>query len=99
QGGIVSPLLANIYLHELDRYMARYTALPTREKSRRRRHRQANYTYVRYADDFVVLSNGTKAEAQALKEELHTFLQRRLKLHLSGEKTKVTHLNDGVVFL
>lgn len=99
QGGIVSPLLANIYLHELDRYMARYTALPTREKSRRRRHRQANYTYVRYADDFVVLSNGTKAEAQALKEELHTFLQRRLKLRLSWEKTKVTHLNDGFVFL
>lgn len=28
QRGIVSPLLANVYLHELDRYMERYTALP-----------------------------------------------------------------------
>ena len=28
QGGIVSPVLANVYLHELDRYMERYTALP-----------------------------------------------------------------------
>jgi len=36
QGGIISPLLANIYLHELDRYMERYTALPKREKAKRR---------------------------------------------------------------
>jgi hypothetical protein len=95
----VSPLLANIYLHELDRYLARYTALSTREKSRRRRQGQANYTYVRYADDFVVLSNGTKAEVEALKGEVHTFLRESLKLHLSLEKTKVSHLNDGFVFL
>lgn len=99
QGGIISPLLANIYLHELDRYLARYTALPTREKNKRRRRGQANYISVRYADDFVVLSNGTKAAVEALKEEIHTFLKTHLKLHLSREKTKVTHLNDGVVFL
>jgi RNA-directed DNA polymerase len=51
QGGIASPLLANIYLHELDKYMERYTALSKKEKALRRRDGQANVVYVRYADD------------------------------------------------
>jgi group II intron reverse transcriptase/maturase len=51
QGGIASPLLANVYLHELDRYMRRYTALSDREKRQRRRRGLPNFVYVRYADD------------------------------------------------
>jgi RNA-directed DNA polymerase len=74
QGGIASPLLANIYLHELDRYMQRYTALSLQEKRRRRHAGHANFAYIRYADDWVVLCNGSRAEAEALKEELTTFL-------------------------
>jgi len=99
QGGIISPLLANVYLSELDRYMERYTAITKKEKTARRRQGKANYVYIRYADDFVVLCNGTKEEAERLKEELYTFLQQALKLTLSKEKTKVTHLNDGFKFL
>jgi len=99
QGGIVSPLLANIYLHELDRYMQRYTGLSVPEKTKRRKAGQANFAYIRYADDFVVLCNGRREQAEALKEELYTFLRMELKLTLSKEKTKVTHLNDGFKFL
>ena len=99
QGGIISPLLANVYLSELDRYMERYTALSTKEKTARRKQEKANYVYIRYADDFVVLSNGTRDEAEGMKEELYTFLKQELKLNLSKEKTKVTHLNDGFKFL
>src|SRR5262249_16924292 len=56
QGGIVSPLLANVYLHELDRYMERYTALTeSQRRARRRRQGLANFVYARYADDFVIL--------------------------------------------
>jgi len=51
QGGVVSPLLANIYLAELDRYMERYTALSPKDKAKRRRQGKANYVQVRYADD------------------------------------------------
>jgi RNA-directed DNA polymerase len=51
QGGIINPLLANIYLQGLDRYMERYTKLPQREKTKRRKHGTANYIYIRYADD------------------------------------------------
>lgn len=99
QGGIASPLLANIYLHELDKYMERYTALSTAEKTARRKQGLENYVYVRYADDFVVLCNGGRAQAEALRQELHEFLASKLKLTLSLEKTKVTHINDGFDFL
>lgn len=99
QGGIISPLLANIYLNELDKYMQTYTSLPKAEKTRRRRQGEANYTYVRYADDFVVLCNGTKQQAAAFKEELYSFLREKLRLKLSKEKTKITHFKDGFTFL
>jgi len=99
QGGIVSPLLANIYRQELDRYMERYTVLSHSEKTKRRQHQQANFVYVRYADDFVVLCNGTKSQAEAWREELYLFLKSTLRLELSKEKTKITHLNEGFKFL
>jgi RNA-directed DNA polymerase len=99
QGGIISPLLANIYLHELDQYMERYTSLSKREKTQRRQTGQANFVYVRYADDFVVLSNGNKEQVEALREELYQFLKEKLRLNLSKEKTQITNLNDGFNFL
>jgi group II intron reverse transcriptase/maturase len=99
QGGIVSPLLANIYLHELDKYMEKYTELSTKEKTARRKSGQSNFAYVRYADDWIVLCNGTRQQAEDMKEELFNFLQSNLKLKLSSSKTKITHLNDGFKFL
>jgi RNA-directed DNA polymerase len=92
QGGIISPLLANVYLHELDTYMERYTALPSKEKTVRRSQGLANFVYVRYADDFVVLCNGTRVQAEQIRDELQQFLAESLHLTLSMEKTKVTHL-------
>jgi RNA-directed DNA polymerase len=100
QGGIVSPLLANIYLHELDMWFHKnYTGLTYNEKNRRRRHKEGNAFYVRYADDFVVAWNGTKEGAERLKTELTTFLHTHLGLDLSGEKTRITHDTDGYDFL
>jgi RNA-directed DNA polymerase len=99
QGGLRSPLLANIYLHELDQYMERYTELPQRERQRRRYWRLANFLYVRYADDWVVLCDGTREQAEALRQELYEYLRTELKLELSMEKTRVTHVSEGFVFL
>src|SRR6516165_4584093 len=94
QGGIVSPLLANIYLHDLDEYMeSNYLNLDQQARIRRRKAGKSNYLYVRYADDFVVLCNGTKAEALEMKEELKVVLDS-MGLTLSEEKTKVTHITD-----
>jgi group II intron reverse transcriptase/maturase len=52
QGGIVSPLLANIYLHLLDKYMeSKYLNLHRHIREKRRKEGKGNYLYVRYADD------------------------------------------------
>lgn len=100
QGGIISPLLANVYLHELDKFMEPYTDLSPWEKGRRRRdQRLANFAYSRYADDFVILCNGTKGQTLEMREKVRDFLAASLRLTLSMEKTKVTHLNDGFDFL
>jgi RNA-directed DNA polymerase len=55
--------------------------------------------YCRYADDFVVIVKGTKAHAEAIREECRAFLEGKLKLTLNMEKTHITHVNDGFVFL
>jgi len=99
QGGIISPLLANIYLHEMDEYMeSNYLNLSSYERMCRRKAGKGNYLYVRYADDWVVLCNGTKADALAMKEELRNVLDH-MGLKLSEEKTKVTHITEGFTFL
>jgi RNA-directed DNA polymerase len=99
QGGIVSPLLAHIYLHELDRYMeSNYLNLPHHQREKRRKQGKSNFLYVRYADDFVVFCSGSKAEALEMKEELKGVLSN-IGLTLSEEKTKVTHITEGFDFL
>lgn len=98
QGGISSPLLANIYLNELDRYMDSHYNGRKNRRSRRQRG-MSNYVHIRYADDFIVMCNGKHSEALAMKEELSQFLHSKLKLTLSDEKTRVTHVNDGYKFL
>lgn len=79
--------------------MERHTALSTKDKTERRKEGKANYAYLRYADDFVILSNGPRAATEAKKEEIYTFLRDSTKLNLSKEKTKITHINDGFKFL
>jgi RNA-directed DNA polymerase len=100
QGGILSPLLANIYLHELDMWWWRkFGSLSRREKEKRRQKMQGNAILIRYADDFVILWNGTHQAAFALRDELKQFLWEELRIELSEEKTKVTYLTDGIDFL
>lgn len=100
QGGIVSPLLANIYLHEMDRwFQTNYIGLNYNEKNKRRRRKEGNAFYIRYADDFVVAWNGSKEKAEQLKADLSAFLMNDLHLELSQEKTHITHVTDGYDFL
>jgi len=99
QGGIISPLLANVYLHELDEELEWRMRLPQEEKTIRRGMGLANYAYARYADDFVILCNGTRAKAEEIREKVGDYLSSELHLTLSIEKTKITHLNDGFDFL
>jgi 5-methylcytosine-specific restriction endonuclease McrA len=91
--------LANIYLHELDKYMERLTDLSDKERRQRKRKGLANFLYTRYADDFVVLCDGTKEQAEEMRRGLQEVLAAELKLTLSIEKTKITHVEEGFKFL
>ncbi len=92
--------MANIYLHQLDSYWwNKYGNLNRKEKERRRIRHPENGALIRYADDFLLLTNGSKAEGMRLKNEFKTFLEEELKLELSKEKTHITHVNEGFDFL
>ena len=101
QGGILSPLLANIALSALDEYfMQQWQTLMFNEQQRqkRKRHGLANFRLVRYADDFVVLVTGEKEHAEALQAVVADVLAP-MGLRLSAEKTRVVHIDDGFDFL
>jgi RNA-directed DNA polymerase len=79
QGGVISPLLSNVYLHVLD--------------AQWRRHGAELGTLVRYADDFVVICKSKKACEQA-ETRVRTILAR-LGLELHPDKTRRVELYDG----
>jgi RNA-directed DNA polymerase len=100
QGAICSPLMSNVYLHQLDLYWwTHYGGLHRKVKERRRQAYQGNCALIRYADDWLLLTNGGKPEAYRLRDEFQTFLAKELQLELAVEKTHVTHVNDGFDFL
>lgn len=68
------------------------------QRQQRRRKGLATYRIVRYADDFVVLVSGTRAHAEALKDEVAGVLAL-MGLRLSEEKTKIVHIDEGFDFL
>ena len=150
QGGICSPILANIYLNELDEkfmeikkefdkprgnktadivtpeyratdnemkkisYWIDHTPDPEERKELIKQHKELKkkikkipsfqtnnkkFTFVRYADDWLVGVCGTKAECVELKAKISEFLANELKLELSEEKTLITHSSNKVRFL
>lgn len=101
QGGILSPLLANIALSVLDDHFIEqwHTMMATEQQRQKRRyHGQANYRLIRYADDFVVLVTGEREDAETLRREVAEVLAP-IGLRLSPEKTRVVHIDEGFDFL
>ena len=106
QGGIISPMLSNIYLTALDERYGRWSMRPGERPQNaadrrfydRSRGRPIFYM-VRYADDFVVLVAGTREQAEAEKRALAVFLKEELRMELSMEKTKITGVREGFDFL
>ncbi len=100
QGGILSPLLANIALSVLDEHFtAKWEALgPEWTRVKRRRAGHPVMRLVRYADDFVVMVHGTRDDAEALWDEVGQVLAPT-GLRLSEEKTRVCHIDEGFDFL
>ena len=100
QGGILSPLLANIALSVLDEHFTRKweNLGPSWTRAKRRRAGEPVMKLVRYADDFVVMVHGTRDDAEALWDEVATVLAP-MGLRLSEEKTRVCHIDEGFDFL
>ena len=103
QGGILSPLLANIALHALDEHVhgpwqpGGSMSTPKRRAYRRRKG-LPNWRIVRYADDFVVLVHGTCDDVALLHEEIANVLAP-LGLRFSEAKTRIVHMSDAFDFL
>jgi RNA-directed DNA polymerase len=101
QGGILSPLLANIALSVLDDAFVRdwEDEMATKyQRNKRRQRGQPNYRLVRYADDFVVLVHGTRSDAETLCGHIAMVLAT-VGLRLSQAKTKIAHIDEGFDFL
>jgi RNA-directed DNA polymerase len=103
QGGILSPLLANIALSVLDEHLMGPWRpggeMSTSQRRMRLRARgSATWRLVRYADDFVVLVHGGKDHAQAIREDVAQVLAP-MGLRLSIAKTSVVHMSEGFDFL
>jgi RNA-directed DNA polymerase len=93
QGGVISPLLSNLYLNEVDRMLER-------AKEVTRRGRFTYLEYARYADDLVILVDAypqhdwlLKAVAKRLREEL-----AKLGVEVNEEKSRVVDLSKGESF-
>ena len=100
QGGILSPLMANVALSALDEHFARAWEATggQHERQARRRRGEANYRIVRYADDFVIVVAGERRHAEALIAETEQVIAP-LGLALSREKTSIAHIDEGIEFL
>ena len=89
QGGVISPLLANIALHGLESHLG--------IKFNNRGEIRGSRALVRYADDFVVFCE-SREDALVAKKEANAFFKSR-GLHLSEAKTEVKHISQGFDFL
>lgn len=149
QGGIISPILANIYLDKLDKYIKEYaerfssgirrahnpeyiaiqvslrkweyrlkrtvdenkrqeilSTIREIQQQRRSIHSKVDFDpdfkrlrYERYADDFLIGVIGSKEDCRKIKQDLKIFLEEKLKLKLSEEKTLITHATSPAHFL
>ncbi|WP_243710897.1 reverse transcriptase domain-containing protein [Actinomadura sp. KC216] len=72
---------------------------PPYRRQQRRQTGRPNFRLVRYADDFDVLVHDTREDAEALKTKIGQLLANKMKMTLSKEKTHITHIDDGFVFL
>ena len=82
-GNLTSQLFVNIYMNEFDRYI---------------KHKLKAKYYIRYADDFVILSDNRK-ELENLVYTISEFLFENLKLQLHPNKVSIKTLNSGIDFL
>jgi RNA-directed DNA polymerase len=99
QGGVASPLLANIVLNKLD-WFIHSKGFHDRAEERTWSHGMHNVRFSRYADDWcVILTRSNRKRAERLRDEIRDFLRETCGLELAADKTRITHVRDGYDFL
>jgi RNA-directed DNA polymerase len=93
QGAVISPLIANLYLNEVDRMLERAKQVT----------RSGRYTYVeyaRFADDLVILVDGYRRHAWLLRAVWKRLQQEfaRLRVEINEEKSRIVDLSKGESF-
>ncbi|MEH2936973.1 group II intron reverse transcriptase/maturase [Lawsonibacter sp. JLR.KK007] len=105
QGGLISPLLANVYLDIMDEWITKQWEIkkteypfskPYRKYKGLRRTALIPGFLVRYADDFIIITD-TRAHAEDWKKRLQIFLHSKMKLTLSPEKTLITDIRKKYI--
>ena len=100
QGGVLSPLLANVVLNRLDWFLHNKGVHGKADLFHNWAKRRRNVRFVRYADDWCVfITRASKQYAAAIRDEIRDFIKDTAGLELSAEKTKITHVGDGFDFL
>ena len=113
QVSVLSPILCNIFMNELDLFVGKlketfdvglrsspqkkYKLVLQCRALRSFFPKYKRFTYIRYADDFIIGLICIKEEAQSILEKVRAFLRDVLGLDLSLDKTKLTHLPSGSV--
>lgn len=82
-GNLTSQFFANVYLNELDYFI---------------KHEIKAKYYIRYVDDFVILSS-SKSQLKIWKKEINRFLKEKLKLELHPDKSRIIPLSKGIDFV
>ena len=94
QGGIISPVLANIALDGLEELLAGYRKTKPYKSGT---YKSQRYGYIRYADDFLITAE-TKEDIEAIVPKVVDFLHVR-GLELNSDKTNIVPVDQGFNFL
>jgi RNA-directed DNA polymerase len=96
QGGIISPIIANMVLDGLGGVIKKYREVLDKELKKEKKE-SSKINYVRYADDFLITSSEIKY-LEGIKPKIEEFLTI-IGLVLNKEKTKIYNINKGFDFL
>lgn len=97
QGGVISPLLANVALHGFEEFITRYKTKGSGSGWKRNQIQGTHAQVVRYADDFVILHE-SKEQIKFLRQKASEWL-KIMGLELKPSKTQICHTSEGFDFL
>ncbi|MDO6803054.1 group II intron reverse transcriptase/maturase [Wenyingzhuangia sp. 1_MG-2023] len=98
QGGIISPVLANLTLDGLQNHIEKACGIKWTKRGKNEIGCKLKVNFIRYADDFIISAADKSTLQEIVLPAVICFLAER-GLEIQPEKTKITHINQGFDFL